>query len=532
MKSSEVIETLGIIAKLMELHGENTFKTRAYTNAAFKLGKLRYDFENKTVEDIAAIEGIGKGLATKICELYITGNTPDLKNLLERTPDGVVQMLSIKGLGPKKVRQLWLELQCESIGELRYACNENRLITLKGFGEKTQAAVLENINFKLANSNKFHYATVEVPLKRLVEAIQNHSSAQVAIVGEMARKNEVIESVELLLDAPLGIDVSELEFMLPLPVTYHYCAPQEFVFRAVELSSSKTHLEQIKLNGLQSRSFTNESEVYSALNLQFVPAELREGLGEVELAQQNKLPELLQYEDLQGILHNHTTYSDGLDSLEEMAQYCRELGYKYLGICDHSRSAAYAKGLTIERVIEQQAEIDKLNSAQSGFRILKGIESDILSDGSLDYPHEVLKTFDFVVASVHSNLKMDEIKATTRLLKAIENPYTSILGHPSGRLLLARKGYPLDYRKIIDACAANKVSIELNAHPYRLDLDWRWIPYCLEKGVMISVNPDAHHREGYHHMYYGVCAARKGRLHKKACLNALSLEELLAFFQK
>jgi DNA polymerase (family 10) len=215
-----------------------------------------------------------------------------------------------------------------------------------------------------------------------------------------------------------------------------------------------------------------------------------------------------------------------------MADECKRLGYAYFGICDHSRSAFYAQGLSIERVQEQHKEIEKLNAAYPGFKILKGIESDILNDGSLDYPEEILKTFDFVVASVHSNLKMNESKATERLIKAIENPYTSILGHPSGRLLLARAGYPLDYKKIIDACAENKVSIELNAHPYRLDIDWRWIPYCLEKNVMISINPDAHHKDGLKDVHYGVCAARKGMLSEKYCLNALDLNEIMSKFRK
>ncbi len=209
-----------------------------------------------------------------------------------------------------------------------------------------------------------------------------------------------------------------------------------------------------------------------------------------------------------------------------MAVYCKELGYEYLGICDHSQSAVYANGLKAERILAQQAEIDKLNIELAPFKILKGIESDILYDGSLDYPVEILKTFDLIVASIHSTLKMDLEKATSRLLKAIENPYTTILGHPTGRLLLSREGYPIDHKKIIDACAANNVIIELNANPYRLDIDWRWIPYCLEKGVKISINPDAHEQEGYHDMYYGVCVARKGMLTKEMCFNSMNLEEI------
>ena len=254
---------------------------------------------------------------------------------------------------------------------------------------------------------------------------------------------------------------------------------------------------------------------------------------EIEKAKENKLPVLIELSDLKGILHNHSTWSDGLNTLEEMALYCKELGYGYLGICDHSKAAQYANGLKEERIIEQHHEIELLNrklGADGSFKIFKGIECDILFDGTLDYGNDVLASFDFVVASVHSNLKMNEDKAMNRLLRAIENPYTTILGHPTGRLLLMREGYPVDHRKMIDACAANGVVIEINAHPYRLDLDWRWIDYAMGKGVRLSVNPDAHKREGYHDMYYGICAARKGGLTKEMCLNALNLEQIEKYF--
>jgi DNA polymerase (family 10) len=273
-----------------------------------------------------------------------------------------------------------------------------------------------------------------------------------------------------------------------------------------------------------------ESGIYASLGLQYIEPELREGLTEVSSAKENKIPKLIELSDLKGILHNHSTYSDGMNSLKEMAEYCKELGYEYLGICDHSQSAFYAQGLKPDRVFEQHAEIDLLNKQLFPFRVFKGIESDILNDGSLDYSDDVLKSFDFIVASVHSNLKMNEEKATARLLKAIENPFTTILGHPTGRLLLSRPGYPIDHKKIIDACAANGVIIELNAHPYRLDIDWRWIPYCLERGVKISINPDAHEKSGYHDMYFGTFVARKGMLSKEMCLNSLSLTEIESYF--
>lgn len=533
MTNDEITEALEITAKLMELHNENPFKTKAYTNAAFRLSKLRYDFEGKTKEEIEAIEGIGKGISSKIHDLMLTGTTPELSDLLEKTPAGVVEMLGLKGLGPKKVRQLWMELQTESVGELLYACNENRLVTLKGFGEKTQLQVKKSIEFRLANNNKFHYASVEKSVNTLLENVRrDHNGLQISVVGQVLRRCEVIDRIEVLVGSQSATDLSQYGAGFPLPVNYIFCDPAEFNYKLVEYSSTPEHLDKINFASLAGKNFENETQVYSALGLAFIEPELREGLEEVKLARENKLPELIRPADLRGVLHNHSTYSDGVHTLKEMGDYCQSLGYEYFGICDHSKTAVYANGLSIERVIEQQKEIDVLNAGYQGFTILKGIESDILNDGSLDYPDEVLKTFDFVVASVHSGLKMNEEKANSRLIRAIENPYTTILGHPTGRLLLARGGYPVDHKKIIDACAANGVSIELNAHPYRLDIDWRWIPYCMEKGVKVSINPDAHHKEGFNDMYYGICVARKGMLDRGHCLNALSLEEFKKHIRK
>ncbi|MBA3972450.1 MAG: DNA polymerase/3'-5' exonuclease PolX, partial [Bacteroidetes bacterium] len=312
-------------------------------------------------------------------------------------------------------------------------------------------------------------------------------------------------------------------------VEFITCADKDFYLRLFETTASVDHLMQLSIKPIPA-NYHSEEEIFASIKMQYIQPELREGRTEVSLAQGNKIPELIEMKDLRGILHNHSTYSDGMNTLADMAIYCKELGYEYLGICDHSQSAFYAEGLKPDRVLAQHAEIEELNKKLFPFKIFKGIESDILNDGSLDYSEDILKTFDFIVASVHSNLKMNEEKATTRLIKAIENPYTTILGHPTGRLLLSRAGYPIDHKKVIDACAANGVIIELNAHPYRLDIDWRWIPYCLEKGVKISINPDAHEKSGYHDMYYGTCVARKGMLTKDMCFNSLSLNELERFF--
>ncbi len=534
MNNDTICDALEISGKLLELHNENPFKVKAYANASYKLSKLRYDFEGKTLKDIEGIEGIGKGIAAKIFELIETETTGELKELIEKTPEGVIQMLGVKGLGPKKVSLLWHELQIESVGDLLYACNENRLITLKGFGAKTQESVKQNIEFKLANVQKHHYATIEVLVKKLIESItEQQAGIEIMAVGQLRRKCDVIDKIEILIDAEKLADTSLLESQIPIPVNYIVCKPEEFHYYLFEYTGTPEHIEKTGFETIiTEKYFTDEEEIYSELNLQYIEPELREGLNEVDLAIEYNIPELVEFSDLKGILHNHSLYSDGVHSLKEMADYCKELGYKYFGICDHSKTAVYAQGLSIDAVLTQQKEIDKLNSSYSDFKILKGIESDILNDGSLDYPEEILKTFDFIVASIHSNFKMTEEQATIRLIKAIENPYTSILGHPTGRLLLARPGYPINHKKIIDACAANKVHIELNAHPYRLDIDWRWIPYCAEKGVKISINPDAHHKLGFHDMYYGVCAARKGMLTKEMCLNALNLEELILAFKK
>jgi DNA polymerase (family 10) len=518
--TEDIADGLEITAKLMELHDENPFKVKAISTAAYKLGKTRLDLNNQTVEELTKVEGISKSLAEKIIEFTTTGTTKELHDLIAKTPAGVIEMLGIKGLGPKKVRQLWHELELESVTDLLYACHENRLVELKGFGEKTQNTIIQNIEFKIKNTGWFHYAYAEKIGQPIINAIKEQTDL-VSFTGAMYRHCEVIEEIDILVgDESIDLDefVSET-----IPLNFIQCNSNVFYRKLVETSSTKEHLEGINFKALATKKYDNEESVYSNLSIQYCEPELREGLFELEKAKNNQLPKLIELTDLKGILHNHSTYSDGMNTLEEMAVYCKELGYQYLGICDHSKTASYAGGLKVETVLLQQQEIEKLNKQLFPFKIFKGIESDILGNGDLDYEEDILKTFDFIVASVHANLKMDEEKANARLIKAIENPYTTILGHPTGRLLLGRPGYPINHKKIIDACAANKVVIELNAHPYRLDIDWRWIPYCLEKGVMISINPDAHQLKGYHDMRYGTYVARKGLLTKDNCLNAMDL---------
>lgn len=529
MTTEEISRALKLTAQLMELHNENPFKIKSIANAAYKLDKTDIDLEGKLLHELEQIEGIGKGIAAKITELQTTENLKELNEMVEKTPVGVIDMMGIKGIGPKKVGQLWRELEIESIGELLYACNENRLIALKGFGPKTQAEVKKQIEFHQSNKGKFHYAAVEGFALMLVDFLkEKYQTKLVSLTGAMRRKCEIIDKIEILIASEVTVNIDGVENKANIKIEIIVCSEKEFYNRLFETSATANHLSQILYQ--PSSLHSSEKEIYKSLQLDYIEPELREGLNEVNWSRENKNAKLIEVGDLMGILHNHSTYSDGLDTLQDMAEYCKELGYEYLGICDHSQSAFYADGLKPERVLKQQVEIDELNKKLFPFKIFKGIESDILNDGSLDYPDDILKTFDFIVASVHSNLKMIEEKATGRLIKAIENPYTTILGHPTGRLLLSRPGYPIDHKKVIDACAANGVIIELNAHPYRLDIDWRWIPYCLEKGVMISINPDAHVKQGYHDMYYGTCVARKGMLSKEMCFNALNRNEIELYF--
>lgn len=534
MTTEEIAHALKLTAQLMELHGDNPFKVKSLSNAAYKLDKTGIDLEGKSLEELEQIEGIGKGIAQKIHELQQHGVTKELQHLLDQTPPGVIEMLGIKGIGPKKVAQLWKELEVESVGELLYACHENRLVDLKGFGAKTQEQVRKAIEFSMGAKGKFHYATVEPYAEALVEFIQKQTHAKhISLAGAVRRKCEVIESIELVVASEKEISLEDFPNPQQIPVELVQCKENEFYSALMQHTASPEHLKQLHTLHLSIPEHAHSEEsAFEKMGLQYIEPELREGRGEILLAQHNKIPALVEMSDLRGILHNHSTWSDGMHTLEEMAKHCHKLGYEYFGICDHSQSAFYANGLKPDRIRAQQEEIDALNEKMGPFRIFKGIESDILHDGSLDYEDEVLASFDFVVASVHSGLKMDKEKATKRLLAAIENPYTTILGHPTGRLLLSREGYPIDHKKVIDACADNGVVIELNAHPYRLDIDWRWIPYCLEKGVMISINPDAHEKDGLLDMQYGVHIARKGMLTREMCFNALGLKDIENHFRK
>lgn len=554
MENKPIARTLRLLAQLMELHEENPFKIKSVANAAFKVDKLPFALAQKPFEELDKIDGIGKSIAGKLIELLETGTIKELETLLAQTPPGIVEMLGIKGIGPKKIGVIWHELQIENIGELYYACNENRLIEAKGFGLKTQEEIKKIIEFKMAANGKFLFAQVEATVNQLfadfavwLNKIDHHSLLGVA--GDFRRCCEIIDEAIFLIGSDIITEDQLLSFEkltfetidenvfsatteTGLRIRLMFMAHADFYLNYFKLTGTENHVKTV-LELAGNGPFKNEEEIYAKAGLDFIAPELREDFGEIELAKTHQLPHLIEYKDLRGTLHNHSDWSDGVHTLEEMAVYCKEnLGLSYLGICDHSKSAFYAKGLSEERVFAQHRQIDELNQKLAPFKIFKGIESDILNDGSLDYSDDVLKTFDFIVASVHSNLRMDQDKATARLIKAIENPYTTILGHPTGRLLLSRKGYEIDYKKVIDACSANRVAIEINANPLRLDLDWRWHRYALEKGVLLCINPDAHRKEGFHDMHYGTLVARKGGLTASSCLNAFTLEQITTYFEQ
>lgn len=550
MNNSDIADQLRLYADLSELHGGNPFKIKSYSIAAFRIDKLPEVLAEKELAQLEQMEGIGKSVAGKIHELNTTGSFAELESLKQQTPAGVMDLFRVKGIGPKKITYIWHELGIESIGELLYACKENRLAKAKGFGLKTQDSIRKNIEFILASADKFHYAHLERTALQLIDVLkQNPLVAQLSMCGPMRRKCEILDRIDLLLASKtppqLEESLMQLSFLHEakqenqlisgkingmIPIHLRVVDDASFAYQLLLHTGNDEHIAQ--LGDLKNISATQEADIYVSNGMEFIEPELREGRNEVEKARLHTLPRLLELKDLKGSLHNHSTWSDGLNTLEEMAVHCRSLGYEYLGICDHSKSAFYANGLKEDRIVQQHQEIDLLNKKLAPFRIFKGIESDILYDGQLDYEPAVLKSFDFIVASVHSNLKMTEEKAMERLMGAIENPYTTILGHPTGRLLLMREGYPVDHQRMIDACAANGVVLELNANPYRLDLDWRWIDYALNKGVMISINPDAHEKEGFNDMYYGTCVARKGGLTRDRCFNSLDLAAIAAYFEK
>lgn len=548
MTNKEISSKFTLLGKLLEVHDENAFKSRSYANAAFQIKRLEKPLAEMSSEEIGAVKGIGKAIQDKIDQLLSTGHMKTLDRYLEQTPEGVIEMLRIPGLGGRKIGIIWRELEVYSPGELLYACYENRLALLKGFGSKTQAKVIESIEFMQAHAGLYHYASIEAAGDALLEVIRGRCD-RAELTGAHRRRCITLEGIEILATGGAASEASALLAALVLegvliagrntdssravgqtengiPVYLSTCPSEEFDKTWFRQTASKAHLALLPDN--LNLDAGDEKAIYGSAGLSWIPPEMREGLQEVKLAAEGPIPDLLQESDIKGAVHNHSTWSDGSATLEAMAKACIERGWEYLIITDHSKTAVYAGGLTAEQVLEQRAEVDRLNQELAPFRIFQGIESDILGDGSLDYDKDILEQFDAIVASVHSAFSREEDKATERLVAAVANPYTTILGHPTGRLLLSREGYPVNHPALIEACAEHDTILELNANPYRLDLDWRWIPEAVAKGVPISINPDAHNVEGLDHVRFGIWAARKAGLTAAQTWNTKSLEEMEA----
>ncbi len=549
MDNYQIADQFSLLSKLMDIHGENSFKSKSYASAAYTIEKLESQLSTIPIEKIASINSIGSSTSQKIIEIIQTGKLISLEEMINKTPEGVIEMLNIKGIGPKKIHTIWKEMEIETVGELLYACKENRLKLYKGFGEKTQQNVIETIEFYFKSKGSYLYAQVELIVPEIESFLfKIFNTQKIALTGAFKRQLEIIDQLEFLIEldiATIEQDLSQVEgftlkekettyllysTLLGIDVKIYAVNNINFIEASIRLSSSDEFWQEIQKRRSLIEDIPDTVDVFfQQIALATIPPYLREQPETIEQFSKNESRKPIEIEDIRGIIHSHSNWSDGSNTIEEMANAAINKGFEYLVISDHSKSAFYAQGLPIDKIIAQHQYIDDLNKKIKPFKIYKSIESDILNDGNLDYPNAILSTFDLVIASIHSNLKMSEEKAMMRLIKAIENPYTTILGHMTGRLLLSRPGYPVDHKKIIDACAANKVVIELNAHPSRLDIDWRHISYALERDVIISINPDAHQIEGMNDVKYGVKVAQKAMLPKERNLSSFNLGKFEAY---
>lgn len=551
MDNALIAENFSLLSKLMDVHGENSFRAKSYSIAAFTIDSLPEQLHLLPKEKIFSVKGIGESTGKKVIELLETGELKALTDIIAKTPEGILEMMNIKGIGPKKIATIWKEMGIETTGELLYACEENRLKLYKGFGEKTQQNVKEAIEFYFRNKGSFLYHEAEAVEPQITAYLEKlFLQGNVYVTGAYKRQLEVIDELEYAVNSsnelikPKFISANPPELMEETPnsLLYKltnglrlrlYTGKAEFKKHLFWYSGSDEFIAAFTeaFPGTDYNAITGNDDtvLFTDAGLHFIPSYARETAAVIATAKKTTVNEVIQPGDIKSIIHSHSNWSDGTNTIEEMAKAAMAKGLEYLVISDHSKTAVYAKGLSEERIKEQHHYIDELNSKLAPFKIFKSIESDILNDGSLDYSDSILSTFDLVIASVHSNLKMPEEKAMMRLITAIENPYTTILGHMTGRLLLSRKGYPVDHKKIIDACAANNVVIELNAHPNRLDIDWRHIAYALEKNVLISIDPDAHFIEGFDDIRYGVLVAQKAMVKKENNLSSFPLKAFEAF---
>ena len=570
MDKKSIAAMLEEIGTLLEMKGESAFRSLAYTKAARSLLAVPGDMEEIIRStDLKGIRGIGESIRQKILEIYETGHCAYYEEIRKSLPPGIIRMLRVPGLGPKKAKILYERLGISSINELQYACNENRLISLPGFGAKTQTKLIESIAFLQKHADRYLYSFAASEAQKVFAPLKkSNKTIRIAIGGSIRRKKEIIRDIDIVASSDKPAEVMELFVELPavesitasgdtktsvtltsgIAVDLRVVTDEQFPYALQYFTGNQDHnvrlrgiarkkglkLNEYGLFRIQDNSLVKcreEADIYRELGLEYVPPELREDMGEVEAALDGTLPELLEESDIVGLFHVHTRYSDGRDEVLEIAQAAKGHGYKYVGITDHSQIAAYAGGMKVSDLFAQSEEIDRANAQISGVHIFKGAEVDILPDGTLDYPDEILKNLDFTICSIHSKFKMTEEEATNRIIKAMENPYFTILGHPTGRLLLGRDGYPVDMKKIIDAAASLGAAIELNAHPQRLDIDWRELKYAKNRGVKIAIGPDAHNLGGFEDMAYGIGIARKGWLGKADVLNAMTKEEISEFFR-
>ncbi len=555
LTNTDIADNLRLTAKLMELTDENPFKVRAYDKAAAAVEGVQEPIAVQVSEgQRPEIEGVGKGIWAAIDQLLTTGTYDKLSELRAQVPEGVVELSQVPGLGVKKLQQIWRELKITTIDELIDACEQGLLTRLKGFGEKTQSALYNSLLYFGANKHRMLLPQAEEISKRIISIIEpllSEQGEQIAATGDFKCCMPVVDRLEWVISTQrqgtllaslkeAGLIIRPIEngndrYSIALTGeregVLYFTSPTDFYIALVKTSSSPEHWAL--LEGQLNSPVRSEVEVYEANKLRYLPAEVRYSTDSIDAVREGAFPsELLEMRHVLGAIHNHSTWSDGVHSLREMAEECQRMGLQYLCISDHSQTAVYAGGLPPKRVAEQQKEIDALNTEFSPFHVFKGIESDILRDGSLDYTEDILKTFDFVIGSIHSGFNMTEAEATHRLITAIENPYCTIVGHPTGRLLLRRNGYAIDHKKVIDAAAANGAAIELNCNPWRLDLDWTWLRYAVERSVMIALSPDAHAQQELHYLEYGVKLGRKGWLAPENVLNCLGPAQLKNYFQK
>lgn len=570
MDREDIAEILENIALLLDLKGENVFKTRAYKNGAEIVRSDDADILTLAKENrLSEISGIGKALQQKIHELVTTNKLEYYDDLKSSFPTTLFELFEIQGLGPKKIKALYDKLNIDSVEALKLACQSNEIAALSGFGTKTVEKILQAIELREKFASHFRLGDIAVMAEHLLDAVKSHpSTLQACHAGSYRRSKEILHDVDILVatDKPSHLttffsELPEVESIIACGDTkasirldngfqadLRAVSNDEFPFALQYFSGSKEHNVAIRQRALKKGWSLNEygftpkenaepipeiheeKDLYSALGLQFIPPELRENRGEIEAAENGEIPRLIELENLRGTFHNHTTASDGRNSLQEMAEAAIELGLEYLGIADHSKSSFQANGLYPDRLLKQVAEIKELNKQwQGSFRLLAGSEVDILKDGSLDFSDEVLAQLDYTVASVHNAFTLPEDEMTARIIRAMENPHVTMLGHLTGRLLLRREPYAVNVDKIIDCAAETGTIIELNCNPRRLDVDWRHWRKARDKGVKTSINPDAHRTEQLQFLAFGVRLARKGWLTKEDVINTKSLSEILAF---